>query len=551
MAPPSFLTNENEQKADMVRLTIVFFLIFSFNDFLFAKTNGQLGYLVDQIVSEQQPQGFQEKIHAGAVVARFYQTRGLQPLWDDPDRANRMLNEFESARAEGLNPEDYHYSYLRSLQEALAESPSANQKAEFELLMTDGLLVYGYHLLRGKVDPKNLEATWNYKEAEILEDKVFSQITSRANAGELIDAFINLKPQDQLSVRFRKGLAFFRNLEKEAPFMPIEDTPSLKPGESHPAVLLLRERLTRLTLLSAETPQIDNYDEALVEAVKLFQTLHNLDVDGVIGRQTWQALNMSWSERIDILRINLERTRWVYHANRADKFLLVNIAGYKLYMLENGKLIWDTDIMVGTIKHETPVFRSDITYLEFNPTWTVPRSIVNRSLFQSFKTNPASVKERDFVLYDSKGVAVDPDTLDWPKLSRNNFAYTVVQQPSAQNALGQVKFIFPNSDAIYLHDTPSKALFSKSSRAFSAGCVRVKDPFELARLLLNDEDKWNAGAIQEVVDGRERKRVFLAEPFAIMLMYWTAEPRGEKYIKFNPDIYKRDGGVLAALDKPL
>jgi murein L,D-transpeptidase YcbB/YkuD len=535
----------------MIRLVFVFLFLLFFNGFSFANTNEHLAYLVDQLVTEQQPEGIEENIDAGAVVARFYQTRGFQPLWNNPDRVERMLEELELASAEGLNPEDYHYSYLRDLQEVLKGKPSASQKAEFELLMTDALMVYGYHLLRGKVDPKNLEATWNYTEAEILEDKVFSQISSRANAGELINAFINLKPQDQLSTRLRKGLAFFRNMEKEYPFVAITDTPLIKPGESHSAVIPLRERLKRLTLLSAETPQSNNYDEALVESVKLFQALHNLDADGVIGKQTWRALNMSWLERIDILRINLERTRWVYHNRSINKFVLVNIAGYKLYVLEDGKLIWDTDIMVGTIKHETPVFRSDITYLEFNPTWTVPRSIVNRSLLPSFQANPASVKKRDFVLYDRSRGAVDPATLDWSKVSRSNFAYTVVQQPGEQNALGQVKFIFPNSDAIYLHDTPSKALFSKSSRAFSAGCVRVKDPFELARILLDNEKTWNAEAIQKVVNGRERKRVFLTEPVAVMLMYWTAEPYGENYIKFNPDIYTRDSGVLAGLDKPL
>ena len=535
----------------MIRFVFVFSLLLFFNGFSFANTNDQLAYFVDQLVTGQQPEGIEENIDAGAVVARFYQTQGIKPLWNNPDRVERMLKELELASAEGLNPEDYHYSYLRDLQKLLTAKASANQKAEFELLMTDALMVYGYHLLRGKVDPKNLEATWNYTEAEILEDKVFSQISSHANAGDLIDAFIKLKPQDQLSKRFRKGLAFFRNLEKEYPFVPITDTPVIKPGESYSAVILLRERLTRLTLLSGETPQTNNYDEALVESVKRFQVLHNLDADGVIGKQTWQALNMSWLERIDILRINLERTRWIYHSKNINKFVLVNIAGYKLYVLEDGKLIWDTDIMVGTIKHETPVFRSDITYLEFNPTWTVPRSIVNRSLLPSFKANPASVKKRDFVLYNSNGAAVDPAKLDWPKLNRSNFAYTVVQQPGEQNALGQVKFIFPNSYAIYLHDTPSKTLFSKTSRAFSAGCVRVKDPFELARILLDNEKEWNPEAIQQVVDARERKRIFLTEPVAVMLMYWTAEPYGENYIKFNPDIYKRDSGVLAALNKAL
>ncbi len=534
----------------MKRILYASLLLLLCNGFSHASSESHLEYLVDLLDAEGQLAGLEEEIRVDAVVTRFYRRRGFKTIWDNPARAERMLDELNRSREEGLNPEDYHYSYLRKLQAELI-SDNSGRNAEFELLMTDALFIYGYHLLRGKVDPRNMEASWNYTEAEIEEDEVINRISLLADDGGLLDRFIQLKPDDLLTNRLRRGLYFFRDLQAKHPFEMINDNPLLKPGESQSVVNSIRKRLMQLTLLHDEGGQGDQYDDGLATAVKQFQRLHNLDADGVIGGGTWRALNMSWQDRINILRINLERSRWINRSRDTKKFVLVNIAGYQLYVVDDGKLIWNTDIMVGAINRETPIFQSEITYLEFNPTWTVPRSIVNRSLLNNFLKNPGYIKENDFILLDRSGISVNPETLDWTILNRNNFPYTVVQQPGEKNALGQVKFIFPNSRAIYLHDTPARALFSKSTRAFSAGCVRVKNPFELARILLNDESQWNLDQIQAVIDEKKRKRVYLNDPVSVMLMYWTVEPNGARLIKFNPDIYNRDAKLLKALDAPI
>jgi murein L,D-transpeptidase YcbB/YkuD len=206
--------------------------------------------------------------------------------------------------------------------------------------------------------------------------------------------------------------------------------------------------------------------------------------------------------------------------------------------------------MTGTVAHETPMFRATIKYLVFNPTWTVPRSIIGRSLYGKFSANPDYITEHNYKLYDSAGTEVLPAQLDWSRLSRSRFPYRVVQQPGPDNALGRVKFMFPNKHAIYLHDTPHRELFTRSARAFSAGCIRVQHPLQLAELLLADPDLWQQSQVEEVVESKVLKTVRLANPVDVLLMYWTASPTANGRIKFHPDIYQRDANVLARLNAP-
>ncbi len=511
----------------------------------------QMQYMVDALAIQEQPENMQQRVHASAVVARFYQSRDFKPLWDNARRVSRFVDELGAAQYEGLNPQDYHYPRLKEMTQRSQSELSPAEAAEQELLLTDALLIYAYHLHRGKVDAKALNKTWNYSQTEILEDEAIQEITELASNGKLIDELIALKPTNLLYARLKEGLKYFMELEQSVSFERIDASEVLKPGQLSPALPAVRGRLETLGFnASIETDNLEYYDDALAVAVKQFQTLHNLEPDGVIGNNSWAALNMSWSERIDRLRVNLERTRWVSD-NGTDKFVLVNIAGYSVYLIEDNDLRWQSDVMIGKVKHQTPVFTSKIRYMEFNPTWTVPRSILKRSLIGKFKADPAYVANNDYVLYDRNGDEVDVNSIDWDAVSRNNFPYTVVQQPGKRNALGQVKFIFPNQHAIYLHDTPAKALFSKTSRAFSSGCVRVENPFDLAYHLLDNDRQWSHDKIEAVVASKKRTRVNLKEPVDVMLMYWTAEPYADGLIKFNPDVYSRDAAVLKGLNAAL
>jgi murein L,D-transpeptidase YcbB/YkuD len=288
----------------------------------------------------------------------------------------------------------------------------------------------------------------------------------------------------------------------------------------------------------------------LAEAVRQFQHDHGIDVDGVVGKQSFDFLNMSHQKRVDSLRVNMDRLRWIAR-DVSDDYVVVNIAGFELYYIRNHDLVWETPVMTGTVRHQTPVFTKRLKYLEFNPTWTVPRSIIGRSLLPKFRANPQYVLDNDYVLYDRQGQAVDPHSIDWQAYNISNFPYRVGQQPGEKNALGRVKFIFPNEYAIYLHDTPSRALFYRNARAFSSGCVRVKNPLKFAEMLLDDPEEWPLDQVEALVASREpQQRVFMERDVDIMLMYWTTSPTSGGQLQFHSDVYGKDLAALADLDAP-
>jgi murein L,D-transpeptidase YcbB/YkuD len=287
----------------------------------------------------------------------------------------------------------------------------------------------------------------------------------------------------------------------------------------------------------------------MAEAVEALQRDHALDVDGIVGGQSFRVLNLSARDREALLRINLDRARWI-RQDQTDEYLVVNIAGFELYYLRQGELIWQTPVMVGSIDTRTPIFRKRMRYLEFNPTWNVPRGLLARSLYPRLAGDPGYIEAKGYEFYGAGG-EVSPATIDWSAYNGANFPYRVVQKPGPDNAMGRVKFMFPNSHAVYLHDTPSRELFARSQRAFSAGCIRVKNPLELARLLLDDPDNWSAERIQALVESaRPQQVVQMQRPIDVLLMYWTVSPEDGQRLEFHEDVYGLDPAALAALEAP-
>jgi murein L,D-transpeptidase YcbB/YkuD len=269
-------------------------------------------------------------------------------------------------------------------------------------------------------------------------------------------------------------------------------------------------------------------------------------VDGVIGPTTARVLNVPASRRVRQLEINLERARWVFD-DITDDFIIVNIAGFTAYVVRDREVVWQTRVQVGSTYHKSPVFRDEMKYLVFNPTWTVPYSIATKEILPQIQSEPDYFAKRDFDVKDRNGKLVDPESIEWSELSRRNFPYTLVQRPGPNNALGRVKFMFPNEHAVYLHDTPSKSLFGRAERAFSHGCIRVENPFKFAEILLG-ADGWTQDRFQEVLDSGEIKTVFLSKPMPVMLLYWTAQvdPGGD--VHFYQDVYDRDQRIEDGLN---
>jgi murein L,D-transpeptidase YcbB/YkuD len=284
----------------------------------------------------------------------------------------------------------------------------------------------------------------------------------------------------------------------------------------------------------------------LKAGVLSFQERHNLGMDAVVGPATLAAMNMSATERANQIRVNLERMRWVSNELPGD-YLLVDIAGQKVQLFRHDKAVWSSRAIVGRPSRPTPVFRDQVEYLELNPRWTVPPTILKKDILPAMRENSGYLQKKGLQVVTGDGEQVSPESVDW-NASAERFPYWIRQPPGEQNALGRVKFMFPNKYSVYLHDTPSRNLFDKPRRLFSSGCVRVEHPWELAELLLNDSKRWSQESLEKALASKRTRRVDLDKPLPVILGYWTAEATAQGRVMFREDVYGRDAGVLAALD---
>lgn len=489
-------------------------------------------------------------IAAGNVLAEFYEGRDFAPAWTNPDQVAELLGTVLASKDDGLNPEDYHAQALERAYRALEEGtePTAQQRAAIELLFSDSLLRLAYHQLYGKIDPKSLDPRWNFAVRPLGPDPL-QRLQDAIDSSSLGDFMENLYGRFPLYKSLRESLRNHRQMQSSGGWPTVPAGPTLKVGMTDDRLGAISQRLAISgDLDDAVLPGDGVYSEMLAGGVKAFQSRHGLEPDGVIGPATLAALNVPVETRIDQLRINLERARWVSGGLGKD-FIIVNIAGYRAYLVNDLEIVWDTKVQVGKTYHQTPVFRDEMAYVVMNPTWTVPYSIATKEMLPRIQRDPDYFKTRTFDVRDRAGQNVDPESIDWTQLSRRNFPYTFVQRPGPANALGRIKFIFPNEYAVYLHDTPSKSLFGRAERAFSHGCIRTQNPFDLAELLLAPKG-WDRARIDAQIESAETKTVHLAEPLPVLLLYWTADigPNGESW--FFKDIYERDQRVLDALEAP-
>ena len=459
-----------------------------------------------------------------------------------------MLALVEASRSHGLDPSDYHLMALRRLARAPAAT-SAAAVADRDLLRTDALVRLAYHLRFGKADPRELHPGWSFTRSLGGIDPV--QALEEIVAAERLAAAVErYAPQLPEYRRLQEALASYRTIEVMGGWPQVPSGPRLERGMEDPRVEVLRRRLVASGDLPAEGSAAPaQFDAALDAAVRRFQARHGLEVDGIVGRRTRTALNVGVAERIDQIRANLERLRWVAQ-DLAGDYLLVDVAGFSARLYLGGRLAWSSPAVVGRPYRKTPVFRATMEHVVLNPTWTVPPTILKEDVLPKLARDPDYLARNRMQVVDADGQAVDAGGIEWGRYPREGFPYQIVQAPGGDNPLGRMKFLLPNPHFVYLHDTPKAQLFSRPERAFSSGCVRLQAPLALAELLLDDAARWSAPAIDIALATGATRVLPVRRRVPVLFLYFTAEAVADGTVHFRRDLYERDPRVLAALRAP-
>jgi len=481
------------------------------------------------------------------AIARFFEARAFAPAWRLPGSAVQMLAAIRNIDQDGLNPAHYHLGAITAALDAYAKTPSTDVAADLQVLIADAAAALVDHVRYGRVRPASLDKRWNV-DPRVGAPPLDIALEDLARASALDVGIESKKPTHFIYTGLKQALARMRAVATAGGWPAVKaGATAIKPGATDPRVAMVRKRLLVTGELAGTTSVDDTvYGADLESAVKNFQAHHRLTDDGVIGKATIEAMNVSAGARVQQLRVNLERARWVV-GGLSDTFVLVNLPAFKAYVIRDRKNVWEARTQIGRAARQTPTFRADMKYLVLNPDWTVPPTILAQDVLAGMRKGQNTIARKRLTILDQQGRAVDPASIDWQTATPGNFRYTLRQPPGPDNALGRVKFIFPNQYSIFLHDTPSQELFTSDQRTFSSGCIRVEHPLDMAAILLEGQENWTPARIQEVVASQESHTVFLTTPLPVLIVYWTASVGASGELRFATDVYTLDPAVLRAL----
>jgi murein L,D-transpeptidase YcbB/YkuD len=485
------------------------------------------------------------------AVAAFYRQRGFAPAWNETGRVDALLGALYELTLDGLDPDDYHAAQIAQGQAALAGN-GGPPDPDFELLATRAYLLALTHLYRGKLDPRSVDSGRNFDPASPDPQQALQLALAGVDSSDIAGAFARARPQHPLYQGLREAMGSLRYIAGEGGWPTLPQGPTLKPGDDDPRVPLLRRRLRASGYLpddlDDEAMDSTHYDAQLAAAALRYQDEQYLDTDSGVGNATRNALNVPVQARIAQLRVNLERARWLLHEIRGD-LVVVDIAGFTLHYFDGGPMpAWSSRVQVGQPYRMTPMFKSAIDQITFNPAWVVPPTIYTKDILPKLRKDPGYLAAHKLHVYNADWKELDPGKLNWNKPPAG---LRLRQESGSDGALGHLKISFPNPYAVYLHDTPHTELFTHQSRAFSSGCIRLQEPYELAWRLFKDPERWSLAAIDQAVASGETRTYKLDKPVPVLLAYWTVDLHDGTRPAFKADIYGLDGALLKALDQPL
>ena len=494
-----------------------------------------------------------EPLREREALARVYAARGYQPAWlgaKHDDRGSALLEALRSASAHGLPPEPYHTDALAAHLWRAGGGSSAEGLAALDLLLSDAFLHLARHLAEGAVDPRTLHP--RYRRGEPPPDAV-DVLSEALRSGAVAEALEGLAPPHPEYGGLRSALARLRSAAAAGGWPGVPAGPDVEPGARDDRIPALR---ARLAWPAAPAPPAGGdplrLDAPLADALRAFQQRHGLAPDGILGPRSSAELAATVAERVDQVRANLERWRWLPR-DFGSRHVRVNAAGFVLQAFDAGRPLLDMRVVVGCTGWETPLLHGAVTHLVLNPAWDVPRSIAVREMLPRARREPGYFAAQGLQVLADEGDgaprrAVDPASVDWSAVSAERFPYHLRQPPGPRNPLGRIKFLFPNPFGVYLHGTPGRAALERPVRTLSHGCVRVEDEIALGVFALAPDPAWTRERLLEALETAHERRLALPEPLDVHILYLTAGAEEDGTPTFTEDPYGWDPPLVAALE---
>jgi L,D-transpeptidase YcbB len=497
------------------------------------------------------------------TVRAFYAANGYQPVWFSGHRpksqAQAIVSAVQKAEAEGLKAGIYDVPDAAGLEAAASWNPlkkglNDEQALDAELQLSYAFVKYATHLASGRTDPASVDPHWFVTPRKV---DIAAVIKQAADSGRVDDALRALAPQHPQYARLRDTLARYREIAAHGGWPEVPENVRLRPGSRGPGVALLRARLAasgdlaELAPAAAPSPAASPgvsptgaatraptavFDAEVRAALKRFEARHGLPADGLPDRATLRALNVPVEARIEQITLNMERWRWLPESLGA-RHIIVNVPTYQLDVYENGHVVLPMRVVAGTKENPTPIFMDRMENVVFSPYWNVPPNIARNETIPAVMSDPGYLARNDMELVKGNRV-VSPGSVSWSAVEAGD--YTFRQRPGAKNALGHVKFLFPNQFDVYLHDTPADNLFARTDRGYSHGCVRVEKPLELAEYVLRAQPEWTRERILSAMHSGSEKWVTLKEPLPVYILYMTAWVDTDGTVQFREDMYGHD-----------
>jgi len=495
-------------------------------------------------VAWAQGSAFTQSVAAAAsadeAIAAWYRTSDYAPLWtgaEDADRRAALFAALATAPDHGLPPARYDAAGLRA---AFSSATTEGDVGRLEVAMTRAYLLWARDLTSGMLEPRRIDPTI-VREIRVEDPLALLAAIAGDDPAAALRALL---PKSNVYAQLMKARIELRSVMDGNGWGPAVPGGALGPGDCGPRVVALRDRLIAMGYLG-RTPTRD-YDRAIQRAVQQFQLSHGLPADGVATETTLAEINLSPEDRLKSVLVALERERWL-DIDRTGRMIWVNEPDFTARIIDHGRTVFRTRVVIGKNQPDqrSPEFSDEMEHLVVNPSWGVPRSITVKEYLPLLQRNPNAVGHLQVV--DGRGRVVSRGAVNFAAYNARNFPFALRQPPSDGNALGKVKFMFPNPYNIYLHDTPSKSLFDHDVRAYSHGCIRVADPFDLAHALLSVQSSAVEEEFQAYLKSGAETIVKFEQSVPVHLVYFTAYPEAKGRMGFRRDVYGRDAKLWQAL----